>query len=1051
MGKIDIVSASAGSGKTTRISELLLERISAGVEPEHVLATTFTNKAAAELKQRVRARLFAAGLTSQAQRLEGARIGTVNSVCSRLVSDFAFELGLSPELRVIDEVQAGLALRRALARVCTDREQEQLQALSRRFEHGFTWTDAVQQIITHARANHLDPDALADHAERSVKGFAEHLERPARDGDALTKALLDAITRCLATVDLAEDTTKVTRGGVQTLHDALREHQAGHLRWRTWVKLQGVKSSKASAEHFEPVREAAARVGAHPRLHDDLSQVTHRIYALAARAMEAYAQAKREAGTLDFVDQEVLALRLLKRPDVRAHLADTVKVVLVDEFQDTSPLQLALFSELAELAERSYWVGDQKQAIYGFRGTDPSLMDAAIDAILAGGAPETLGTSYRSRPALVRLTSALFTRAFALHGMPAARVALEPALKREPPDLGPVLEHWHLDVENGDETGLALADGVRQLLEDSTVRVRDPATGDARPLRRGDVAVLCRTNDAAQAVAQALSAHGLPAAVAHDGLLRTPEGRAALLALRLFVDARDRLAAAELAMLLELPEAGDRWLRQVLDHAEAAEALRRRGEHAPRLFEASAFHAAMDEARARFPTAGPLVALDAAVEAIGLRELALRWGDSERRLANLDALRSHAAGYAAQVLADGRGATATGLVTHLEALEDDAQARVLGEGSVVVSTWHSAKGLEWPVCVLANLEKDPPSPVFGVHVETDARAFRLDAPLAKRWVRYWPDPFHPRQSTSSVHASLAQSVEAQRAQERTAAQELRLLYVGWTRARDRLVLATKGGSLEGAALQLLRDGAGPLLTPLIAGRGAWAGVAVQATERRAAATTPEVATPPPDAGPVEAGPQPHGPAWVMPSEARGAGASVELERIGRKATLHGQPPLDAVGSALHAFLAADRAEHPVTERLELARGCFSRHGVDGAVRAEDVVAAGDALASWVAQRWPGAAWRREWPVWQRHGDGAVTRGIADLVLELREGFVVVDHKSAPLEDEARLRAKAASYAPQLAAYAEAIARATGKRCLGRFVHFGVLGLTAQLTLENQDT
>lgn len=1046
MGKIDIVSASAGSGKTTKISELLEERIQAGVEPEQVLATTFTNKAAAELKQRVRSRLFAAGLVSQAQRLEGARIGTVNSVCSRLVSDFAFELGLSPSLRVLDEDQAAHALSRSLSLVTVSHEQDRLQEALNRFDKDFSWTSAVREIINQARANNLSPSELRACADRSVGGLAKHLSKPVQDGNALTAELIDAVERCGEALDLEEDDTKTTREAVETLNEALREHRARRLRWKTWLKLARTKAAKASNEAFEPVRDLAARVGEHPLLRDDLEQVTRIVFGLAERAMEAYAQEKRESGTIDFVDQEVLALQLLERPDICERLRETVKVVLVDEFQDTSPLQLALFTKLAEIAEQSYWVGDQKQAIFGFRGTDPALMDAAIDAILGGKEPETLSTSFRSRPKLVELTSALFAEAFAQHGLPRERVELEPALKKDPPGMGPVLEHWSLDAKNGTDESSALADGVRQLLEDDSVRVRDRATGAPRPLKPGDVAVLCRTNVAAQNVAKALTTHGISAAVAHGGLLGTPEGRTALLALRLFVDPRDRLAASELAMLLEFPDERDAWLKRVLDDAELNLARMKNNESTRLMFAESALHGALEEARKRFQAAGPLVALDVAVEAVGLRELALRWGDSERRLANLDALRSHAVTYVAGAEAEGRGATPAGLVAFLEEAEHDEQARVLGEGSVVVSTWHSAKGLEWPVCVLGNLEKDPISPVFGVHVETDAKAFKLDDPLAKRWVRYWPNPFHPSQKYSSVHQSVEDSAEAKRAVKRTEEQELRLLYVGWTRARDRLVLASRHGSL-GGVLGLLKNGDGPLLTPLEDGRGKWAGVKVEAQLREATAEVPAPPEPKPDVGPLEPGPQEHPPAWVTPSEAEGKGRVEELVRIGERARIHGAHEMDAVGTALHAFLAADRPEKLRAERLELARGCFERHGVAGAMAPEDVVAASDALVAWATQEWPQAKWHREWPVWQRRPDGSVIRGIADLVLELPDGFVVIDHKSAPGGDDEKVKAKAAGYAPQLAAYAEVIERATNKKCAGLYIHFGVLGLAAPIQTE----
>ena len=148
------------------------------------------------------------------------------------------------------------------------------------------------------------------------------------------------------------------------------------------------------------------------------------------------------------------------------------------------------------------------------------------------------------------------------------------------------------------------------------------------------------------------------AAVVRPGLMAAPEGRLGLAALRVFVDARDSLAAAELALLQEHAGDPDAWLDAVL---------------APRADDAAVFaeapmHAAFEAARARVPSAGPLAALDAALEAIGARETCLRWGRAAERHANLDALRAHAVSYASACKAEGAAATPTGLVDFLEGL-----------------------------------------------------------------------------------------------------------------------------------------------------------------------------------------------------------------------------------------------------------------------------------------------------------------------------------------------------------------------------------------------
>ena len=106
-------------------------------------------------------------------------------------------------------------------------------------------------------------------------------------------------------------------------------------------------------------------------------------------------------GLVDFVDQDRLALALLGKEDVRVQLSERVQSVFVDEFQDTSPLQLAVFIELSQIAESSVWVGDPKQSIYGFRGTDPELIARVAQDVrtATGGEDATLRKNYRSRPA----------------------------------------------------------------------------------------------------------------------------------------------------------------------------------------------------------------------------------------------------------------------------------------------------------------------------------------------------------------------------------------------------------------------------------------------------------------------------------------------------------------------------------------------------------------------------------------------------------------------------------------------------------------------------
>jgi ATP-dependent exoDNAse (exonuclease V) beta subunit len=149
---------------------------------------------------------------------------------------------------------------------------------------------------------------------------------------------------------------------------------------------------------------------------------------------------------------------------------------------------------------------------------------------------------------------------------------------------------------------------------------------------------------------------------------------------------------------------------------------------------------------------------------------------------------------------------------------------------------------------------------------------------------------------------------------------------------------------------------------------------------------------------------------------------------------------DQIGTALHAFLAADRNDLAPNKRLELGRAILSRDGLDTAFEPTALVSASDALMAFVHNRWPNARWHRELPVRTvldtQHGRRCI-QGTIDLLLETTDGFVVVDHKSFPGRSDLWAE-QALKHAPQLLLYAMAL-KATGHVVLGHWVHFTVGG------------
>ena len=1061
MNPVKIISASAGTGKTTRLARIISEHVANGTaRPEAVLATTFTKRAAAELAERARSKLLEAGESEKAQRLQAARIGTVNGVCGALVQDFAFDQGLSPRVTVLDKDQADLELKRVGGQTMPPELLTEIGELEQKFgRNGWDWHDAAVEIVKFARTNAIGADRFSEMADSSVAGVLSLYSGESADAAKLDQALASALRLYPAAIDLEVDTTKTTANALRNI-EAAKKRGIEKLTWSDWAGLANDNFGKKSEVAREPLAEAASAHHRHPRLKDDVSRATHAVFRAAQSMLEAYQSHKQRLGVIDFIDQETYALELLRKPEIRDRLASEIDLVLVDEFQDTSPLQLAIFLELAKIAPHTVWVGDPKQAIYGFRGADPSLMEAAVSKLLDGEQPETLDKSYRSRPELVRLTSDLFSPAFAQAGIDESLVRIEPGHPTEPEGLGSILEQWILEPGVNPKTGKdqknvsndcsSIAEGVAQYLADPKSQVRDPGTREVRDPMAGDIGILCFTNDHCNGVADELARRGIRAVVGRPGLVNTLESRLAIAALSLWVDADNTLARAELGRWLGADESGDGWLSKILDRAKG-EAL----------FDNEPSVAGVVHERQARPDIGVLAAFDAALSTLGIREEVVRFGESTMRLSNLDALRAQAARYVDRCRSEGLPCTLQGLLANFDQLasdEEDAQAAAKRPDSVLISTWHGAKGLEWPVTVLADIKKETSSNALGVQLVSEREEFDVDDPLGGRTIRYWMSPYGKKSSKIPFVERVDEHEATQRVRERARREALRLIYVGWTRARDTLVLAGRPNHLEGGRLSVLAANDELLLSePNEKNEASWGvdgnKVKVNLLVRNLPPTISAKESSTKTNGTTKAyqpvGPQTFPLATSSPSSISDSGKVVRVVEIGERIAIQvsGDDGMRKFGEAVHGFLAADRTAYDSVDRKSMAEGLLQRWDVAGAVAPSDLLAASERLTSWSEENWPGARWRREWPIEQRLKGGTILRGTADLVLETDAGFVLIDHKSFPgSRDQAGKRAVA--YAGQLAAYAAAISEATGKEMISTYIHLPISGIVVEIAFAD---
>ena len=1040
---IDLSIASAGTGKTTQLVGKIQEAIDSGTDARSILATTFTNKAAAELVERARSSLIGAGRAEQASGLLSARVGTVNSTFGGIVGEFALNVGRSPVADVISEERQermfAIAAEAALAQ-----HAGRLIPVAQRLEVA-SWEDDVRKLADLVRQNDIDPACLDEHAERSWERFRRILpEAMEQSAQAVDASLRDALRKAREDLRTGIDTTKKTAGVRETIDEACAVHDSGrNLSWRQWAQLSKLSPAVSSQPVVQPVVDIAMRHAAHPGLHSDIRAYIDGIYSAAAAALGAYAEYKATNGLIDFIDQEHVALRLLDDPDVADRLRETLSRVFVDEFQDTSPIQLALFLKVSQIAERSFWVGDPKQAIYGFRGTDPELIGKAAAEVVprSGGVQGGLSTSYRARPGLVEFTNGVFAPAFEALGFEPETVRIENCFRRDADGQGEPIEVWSLAGRNWDLAIAALAEEIRTVLDEPGAHaVDDRSLGGPRPIRGSDIAVLCRSNDRCTAVAAALGVVGIHASIARPGLLETPEAILAVAALRYLVDPGDSLAIAEIAHLFDDSPGQPAWFERSLSDA----GIRSLVEELPVL-------GALDKAREQLAELTPREALEVAVTAAGVLDRVCSWGNALDRVANLDALRGLAVAYEDEASIVRSAATAAGLVSWLggAAGSDSDLPPSTDPGAVNVLTYHRAKGLEFPLVVLLDLQSARDPSAFGFSVEASGE-FDVWAPLEDRWVRFWPWPYGSQRKNVHIDTSVLETAQHRDAARREHAEAVRLLYVGMTRARDYLVLAARDstrGGLQLSWLDLLADADGSAVVDS-SRLGSNAALVVSGEElpvryvevaageqvllNQAAELTSRMSE-------VEA--KPDFPSYrIAPSEAGppvpGEARLVSRVRLGARIPLTGSPDMNLLGEAVHAFLAFDRPGQSDDERRERAVQTLARWGMAG-IEPAHLVDMSERLFAHLDSAFRGMKARAEVPVFANRSGQRVS-GRVDLLLTGEGKAVVIDHKTYPGAYDS-WEEKALGYAPQLALYASVIREATGCADVETWVHMPIVG------------
>jgi len=1054
------VMAGAGAGKTTVLVDRFVKIArDPRFGPDRVLAITFTKKAAMEIKERAIRRFEEAGETTLRRATEAAYISTIHGFAERILRERPFDARIDPAFTVITQYEQELWIEEALQAMYAREDLGSFATrLKKEFRDGgwriFSIVREVARLMREGPAHARNEANVVADADRCVELAINRARAGAKRAEEEMLACMRELKPLLEGATFTSRSAMYARSreylaAIQACMEAKGIHAAPPDAWSntSFTGQIAREEREAIKGMLKYLKDRSANAtpdwDAEQALERELVPLKQAIYGAAAEIDASYAKHKRSIGALDFHDLQLRAAALLAdNPSVRAEYAERFRHILLDESQDTDELQYSIIESLRTPDNVLFMVGDPKQAIYEFRGANPDVFDAAM-AKLPVDSRLDLRENFRSRREIIALINGfgppLLSHRFGALDAKAdygtgevASPAVTVILAEQQADVDGK-KHEPVSEARPREAASVAEEIVRLLKEAPLVRDPDSRTVSWVPLRPKHVAILFRTRIAIPYFERALAERGVPYVTASgQGFYERAEVLDCIMMLRAIAQPLDDLA---MAAVLRSPVVGasdaDLWRLRT----PGAESIRP-------IWQALRAYAPLADFRERFRALRERVrglpasvALEDAIRTFGYEAALAAHEDGPAMLANLAKVRRQVRDMGSRSALEAYDE----LQRTRELLTRESQAPLVGEGDdvVVLTTIHQAKGLEWPVVCLPNLQSpvnDPPPGFSARHGALLCKAIRADGE------EVWP-------------FSLRAVIDEMR--ERTEAEERRLLYVALTRARERLILSAcvkakseaprerTYGPRRFNALAFLQEHDGGTLT--IEGDHVCAGYRTSVRYVRGPVGEPTLYQggkplaaiwTPPSGGLTEQVPAPIAalPLSLKVTELLAYRRCPQVYRFSHELEIeenvHHRARVRAggrakkvnpveLGTIVHALLERVRFDAPdrsaeiarlVAEQPEEVRPALARM-LDGVLDGE----IGRAIAT-------AARVEREWPFAMRIG-GVLVEGVIDLAIQSNDGrWTVVDYKSNDFSRTGRLEYLVDYYTPQLELYAMALAR-----------------------------
>ena len=838
MKNVTYINAGAGSGKTytltTRLAQMLGSDTNSGItpiKPSQVILTTFTTLAAAEIREKARTEILKKGNLTVASQMDSACIGTVHSLALRMIKRFWYLLDYGADIKTISERDENYYMSQSLERIVNTKDEDGhkiwRQDLDnfRQFRDHFNisdsyghpdynfWKSILKDVVE--KMEYYDVNDITVSIDKSLSTVREVFKN-APVTQTLKKELLVYLEDYYSFITKIDTGASIDQQRIikPILKNCEQVSEMYPLLGSKSMKGQPVSGKKKIENNCPGFNDFITKLEATKLSSSELDffePYISSIFKLAKMWRDDLIAYKKRNHIISYNDMERLFLHLItQEQEVKDYIADNFRLIMVDEFQDSNPIQLKIFNALSEIVAtrngHSYWVGDPKQSIYGFRGSDTDLVNDVAkhfkfyedDKIHPEEGDNKLGSgrlveSWRSRKALVELVNDTFYEPFIKDNIDKLLIKLNPhfmfgELKE------PAIVHWQCIEKNLDNAAIALADKIKQLI-DSGLQVHNGKQGDGiSTIQPSDIAVLYKTNAHAKGLIKALRQLNVPVSEPEDNITQRIEVQLVMTLLQFIHNQDNKHVRADLQRLLsgkstqEILKDRIQYIQSLSDENWEMNGDDKWLDDIPEI-------KMLMEKTERFKHLSIPEMVSGLIVECDILNLVAKWGDAHTRRQNLSTLQHLAKDYDEMCVQLGQGSSINGFINYLNTNDPDKE-KDNQSNTVKVLTYHGAKGLEWSVVILCDLHDDKLE--INNFIRNNIMSVREmvlrdnsddDNPFNKDYYLHL-FPYHLSSSKANVNDAERSRIEqldiCKNLQEKARSEERRLLYVGVTRAKDYL-------------------------------------------------------------------------------------------------------------------------------------------------------------------------------------------------------------------------------------------------------------------------